>query len=310
VRRWWLLCVLLVVGMGVGEAARAAEVVIVQSARIRPYEEARQAFRESLSRRPPVSGTKTLHPHQFTEFVLADPGGRQAAARFLDSRPVDLILAIGGKALSFADRFREIPLIYTMVPDPEPRLVFHDRAVGVPLSVPPTRWVEVTEKCLPKVQRIGVVFSPGGTGAFVREARALARLQGMRIVGAEVRSAHEVRGRLGDLRGRIDALWMLPDLTVLTPQTAEAMLRFSMEERVPVITFAEKYLRRGAMIALVPDYARMGQAAAVLAENVLSDVGSGGARSKVAQRTRIRVNTEVARKLGTFLDAAWLDGGD
>ncbi|WP_025322583.1 ABC transporter substrate-binding protein [Deferrisoma camini] len=307
-RRWWLLCVLLVVGLG--GAARAAEVVIVQSARIRPYEEARQAFREALSHRPPLSGTKTLHPHQFTEFVLADQGGREAAARFLESRPVDLILAIGGKALSFADRFRGIPLVYTMVPDPEPRLVFHDRAAGVPFSVPPARWVEVTEKCLPKVRRIGVVFSPGGTGAFVGKASALARLQGMRIVGVEARTAREVRGRLEELRGRIDVLWMLPDLTVLTPQTAEAMLRFSMEERVPVVTFAEKYLRRGAMIALVSDYRRMGEAAAVLAENALSTGGSRAERGEVAQRTRVRVNAEVARKLGTFLDTAWLGGGD
>jgi len=308
VRRWWFVILLLVVGSG--GVARASEVVIVQSARIRPYEEARQAFREALSRQPAVSGAKTLHPHQFTEFVLTDGGGREAAARFLVSHPVDLILAIGGKALSFADRFRQIPLVYTMVPDAGSRLVFHDRAAGVPFSVPPRRWVEVTERCLPRARRIGVVFSPGETGGFVREARALSRVQGMQIVGTGARSAREVRARLEELRGQIDVLWMLPDLRVLTPQTAEAMLRFSMEERVPVVTFAEKYLRRGAMIALVPDYRRMGEAAAALAERLLRGGSLKTGRREVTRRTRVRVNAGIAKKLGAFLDTAWLGGGD
>ena len=310
-RRWWLLCLcaLWVVGMVVGGRAWASEVVIVQSARIRPYEVAREAFQETLSRRPAAVGTKTLHPYRFTEFVLTDPGGREAAARFLKTHPVDLLVAIGGKALSFADRFRSVPLVYTMVPDPGSRLVLHDRAVGVPFSVPPKRWVEVTAKCLPRARRIGVVASPGGASEFVHEARALARLEGMRVVEAGARSAREVRARLEELRGQIDVLWMLPDLTVLTPQTAEAMLRFSMEERVPVVTFAEKYLRRGAMIALVPDYRRMGEEAASLAAEVLSGLATDAAPSRVARRTKVRVNVAVAKKLGTLLDTAWL-GGD
>ncbi len=287
--------------------AAAYDITILYSSRIEPYRISATAFREALSRKLPPVASKRIEPVRFTEFVVGDPAGRGAAERFLRGEGSDLILAVGGRALSFADGFPRIPLVYTMVPDPASRIVLHREAVGVPMAVPPEQWVEVTRKTLPGVRVIGIVYSGKWSGDFVRGAEALARLKGLDVLALETNSPHGVYGCLEALRGRAGVLWMLPDLTVLTPQTVQAIFRFSMEERVPVVAFAEQYLRKGALIALTPDYRRMGEQAAALAARCLAGEERMPGPPVAEPRVRVKVNTDVAQKLGISLRTAWLD---
>ena len=288
--------------------AAAFEIAILYSSRIEPYVALAEAFREAVSRRVPLQGPKSVQPVHFTDFVVGNSAGRGAAERFLGSGKADLVLAVGGAALSVADGFPEVPVVYTLVPDPASRIVLNRRAAGVPMAVPPERWVEVTRRALPAVTAIGIVYSERWSGDFVRRAASLVRLGGLDLQALDASSPHEVYDKLESLRGRIDVLWMLPDLTVLTPQTVQAIFRFSMEERVPVVTFAEKYLRKGALIALTPDYRGMGEQAAELA---ISRLVGGRVRPENAEGpaewVRVRVNQDIARKLGTTLDTAWLE---
>ncbi len=287
--------------------AAAYDIAVLYSSRIEPYRVSASAFRRSLSRKLPLVGSKRIEPVRFAEFVIGDPAERGAAERFLRGGGADLILAVGGGALSFADGFPGIPVVYTMVPDPASRIVLHRSAVGVPMAVPPERWMEVTRKTLPSVRVVGIVYSERWSGDFVRRAEMLARLRGLDVLALQTSSPHEVYGRLETLRGRIGVLWMLPDLTVLTPQTVQAIFRFSMEERVPVVTFAEKYLRRGALIALTPDYRLMGEQAAALAVRCLAGKGEAVVPPVTEPRVRVEINTDVARKLGVSPSTAWLE---
>ncbi|MFZ2948374.1 MAG: ABC transporter substrate binding protein, partial [Desulfuromonadaceae bacterium] len=67
-----------------------------------------------------------------------------------------------------------------------------------------------------------------------------------------------------------DLFWMLPDITVITPETAEAILLFSLENNIPILTFSEKYLERGAMLSIGIDPFDIGRQAGEMAQTLFS----------------------------------------
>lgn len=307
VKRRFLIVVLV---LGLASAAEAYEILVVQSARIEPYDEALQSFKRAIAGRLPQKGPKQVHPVRISEFTLSEHGGREAAIRHLESQQTDLILAIGGKALSFADRFHDIPIVYVMVPDPQARIRAHKAVTGVGMAVSPEKWVDVTASGLPAVKRVGVIYDPKRNGEFVERARSLAAMRGITLRTAAVRFPQETPGRLAEMAGRIDAFWMLPDLTVVTPQTADIMFLFSLEHRVPIITFAEKYLKQGAMMAVTPDFGTLGRQAAALATRILRNPDETPLEGEFARQIEVRVNTKIATKLGIIVNSAELTDED
>jgi putative ABC transport system substrate-binding protein len=98
--------------------------------------------------------------------------------------------------------------------------------------------------------------------------------------------------------GRIDCFWMLPDLTVITPQTVEIMLLFSLEHRIPIFSFSGKYLTRGAAFAVTFDNYDLGCSAAVMAMKLLAGHAVEALPPLEPQTIRLQTNHSVVNKLG------------
>ena len=102
---------------------------------------------------------------------------------------------------------------------------------------------------------------------------------------------------------------MLPDITVVTPETVESMLLFSMENNIPILAFSEKYLELGAMLAIGIDPFDIGSQAGEMAQNIFA----GGNNKKEdrhidARKALVSVNLGIARKLGIAIDQKVLRG--
>src|SRR5207249_10401627 len=72
---------------------------------------------------------------------------------------------------------------------------------------------------LPTLQVLGVIYDPEKTGALVKEAGEVAGKFGLRFLATPVASQTEVPAALRSLLGKVDALWLLPDDTVVTPES-------------------------------------------------------------------------------------------
>ncbi len=96
---------------------------------------------------------------------------------------------------------------------------------------------------------------------------------------------------------------MLPDPTVTTPNTVEAMLHFSLDNQIPLLTFADKYIDMGATVAVTFDVYDMGVQAGRMARKVLQAPGQTVPAESPA-RLNLRVNTRVAAKIGVMVDTA------
>jgi putative ABC transport system substrate-binding protein len=91
---------------------------------------------------------------------------------------------------------------------------------------------------------------------------------------------------------------MLPDQTVVTPQTLDHIFFFSLENRLPIITFAEKYLKLGAVLSVSFDPTDMGKQAGELALTILNGTNVSDLAPVQVRKADIQVNRLTAKLLG------------
>jgi putative ABC transport system substrate-binding protein len=269
-------------------AARAHDIVVVQGLQIKPYDEAVRGFRNSCD-----ANTK--------KFLLSDLGGTDFVRLIREERP-RLILAVGPEALKKVRPIMDIPIVYLMVINPQSMVKGHRNVTGVAMNVAPEKYLDLLTRISPKPKMVGVICDPAKSGYLVKRAQQAARGRGIELAVREVQTPREVPDALTSLKGIVDALWMFPDTTVVTPETVELFLLTSQENRFPVIGFAGKYVEMGALAALDIDSFDQGRQAGEMAARILdgsavADLPGGEARS-----TTVKVNRSVAKKLGISLE--------
>jgi putative tryptophan/tyrosine transport system substrate-binding protein len=281
-----------------GSDAAASEIVVLQSSRLLPYEQARQRLEQSLTERPLLRGVKSILPDELDHFVLSEePDFRHLRQNIANGKP-RLLVAIGSNALAVAGDFPAIPIVYLLVPEPEPLISRHGSATGVSMTMPLTVQLKEMTRVLPKVGRLGVIHDPRSTGGIIAEARKAAAGAGLELIIAEAGNPREVPALLDRLRGKVDAYWLLPDLTVLTPRIIEEILLFSIRNDIPVLSFSEKYLEAGAALAITYDAADMGEKAAELSREILQGADAGRMAPVQPDRVSIAINQKILRKMG------------
>lgn len=270
-----------------GFPAFAAEVVVVQGERLAPFEAALHGFRDT-------AGVRSVE-----RFVLSDLRGADVVRAVREAHP-RLVLAVGRDALMKVREIREIPVVYVMVPPSATADATGRNVTGIEMDVPAERYLSLCGKQLGG-KRVGIIHNPAKTGALVQEARQTAERLGITLVVRRADDPREAVRELSSLQGKVDALWLLPDPTVVTRDTMDAFARFSLQHRVPVVAFAAKYLQQGAVAAIEVDPAEMGRQAGRMARRILDGASPQAETPEHPAKTRLKVNQSVARHLGITL---------
>lgn len=267
--------------------AHAQEILVVRNMKIKPYGEALAGFRSALS------GTVGN-----IAYSVLDTDG---AIAFLRRKRPDLILAIGMDAFQSLKASTDVPIVYLMVLAPSSPAQMEKNVTGVSMTVSPEKQLAAVRTVLPGVRRVGVLYDPRKSGPFVRRAQGAAREARIELLAREVTHPQAVSDALNSLKGGVDAFWMIPDTTVVTPETAEMILLFALENHLPVSTFSSKYLEMGALLSLDISAADMGRQAAELAAKILAGVNPRDVPPVEADNPTLVINETVARKLRIHL---------
>jgi putative ABC transport system substrate-binding protein len=278
----------------------AHDITVILSSRLEPYIEALQGFTDSMAATVPRMGPKSIQYAEIKEFFLTEEN-RSELHRRVESHPPRLFIAIGTNGFAFLKNIRAVPIIYLMVPFPETLIDKRTNITGVNLQISPGRQLEVLCKAMPNIKRIGLIHDPLRFTDFINQLTAAARERKIELLIKETKHSNNIARLLAEMTGRIDLFWMLPDLTVTTPQTVEHILLFSLEQNVPVLTFSEKFLTRGAAFAVTFDHRGMGETAATLAKDILSGRKTSSTPPIEPERVRLRINSNVIDKLGISL---------
>jgi putative ABC transport system substrate-binding protein len=206
-----------------------------------------------------------------------------------------LILTLGDTALAAVRSVRQTPVIALMALGIHAKLADQSNLTGICMYVPPEHYLAVFRAL--KARRVGVLYDPVKSGWYLRQARDAARRAGVELEVREVSSPREAVERLGGLARKVDALWLLPDTTAVTRETAEAYFRFAQEQNLPAVGFASAYLRYGGAVALDIDRFEMGRQAGEIAAGLLAGAGAGDIPVGLPRVTRIRYNRSVLKHL-------------
>ena len=263
--------------------AATARITAVQSINIKPYNDSLKGFiNECMC--------------DVDQVILSDLYGVDIKTKLRNSKP-DVIVAIGIDALKRVKAINDIPIVYLMVLNSQSELSGNNNITGVNMNIAPERQLRIIKETNPKINRIGVIFDPARKSQYVRNVIQIASSMKIKMITKEIHNLKDFPVILNSMKDEIDAYWMLPDVTVVKAETVELVMLFSLENRVPVITFADKYLDMGAMMSLGIDAHDIGRQAAKIVKSILAGAQIEE-KSINARRVVVTINQKVARKLG------------
>jgi len=256
------------------------DVLVLQSRRDPAYEEVLKGFRagRDVSQRVVV----------LSDYAEVD------VTRIVREEHPRLILAVGDAALKAARPVRQTPILAVMTVAINTSVESQPNLSGISMFSPPERYL-ATFKAM-KARRVGIIHNPARSGWYLQQARQAAQQVGIELVVREVSASRETLTQFSTLAGKIDGLWMLPDSTAVTRETAEAWFRFSQEQSIPLVSFANAYLGLGAAAVVDIDRAELGRQAGVMATRILSG-GERGNAVEFPRQQAIKANRGVLNRL-------------
>ena len=271
--------------------ARAEDIVILKSHDLEPFNQA-------------VAGFVAACPEHIIEYDLRGTKKEESSIiqRLTAAKP-HLIVAIGPLAAQVArEHLRDVPMIFVMVSNPPKHGLQGANLAGVSLDIPVQTQLANYKALVPILQTLGVIYDPTKTGAMVTEARSTVAPFGLQLLAAPVSTPKEVPAALRSLLGKIDALWMVPDDTVVTPESFKFLLLTAFENNLPFVTVSDIFVEAGALASLSPDYTDVGRQGCQLA----TEIESG--RLRLAEvmvvppaKVNLAINLKTASKIGLTL---------
>ncbi len=273
-----------------GADIRAPKVAVLVSQEIRPYIEAVEGISEVLSESANV---------KIEVFSLEKIKGksRDILMESLAKEKFALFIAIGPEAVRLASEEAargETAWLYSMVLNPPRASEKAETACGVPLEIPAKKQIEMIALGLPAVKRPGLLYDPRYNADFFRKAATEAASLNLKILPLEVSSKKDIPAVLKQHWGNIDALWLIPDQTVISESIVQYIVKEALFRKTPVIGYNRFFYESGAALAFVFDYQELGRQTGRLAANVLI----GKACEKEIPVFRVWQNLRVINKLG------------
>ena len=281
---WWLgLCTL-----GVSESV-AMDIAILRSSDIAAYREA-------------IAGLKATGPigATYTEYdAQGDLEMGKKLARKVRASNASLVVAVGLKAaLAAKVEIMDVPIVYMMILDPLKHQLTAANMTGTLLEVPVDQQLKIMRKFLPALHRLGTLYDPAKTSAWVQDAAQRATIENFQLKGLPVESEKDVPEQLRVLLSNVEAFWLTPDSTVLTNESVRFILESALARQIPVIGFSPEFTRLGALLSISVVYGDIGRETGLLVKRILDGKQLLPLDPVPIERLKITVNLKTARFLG------------
>ncbi|HSL02045.1 MAG TPA: ABC transporter substrate-binding protein [Nitrospiraceae bacterium] len=273
----------------------AMDIAILRSSDIEAYREA-------------IAGLKATGPMGaiYTEYdVQGDLELGKKLARKLRASNASLVVAVGLKAaLAAKVEIVDVPIVYMMILDPLKHQLTADNMTGTLLEVPVDRQLKIMRTFLPTLHQLGTLYDPAKTSARVNDAMRQAANSDFQLKGLSVESEKDVPQQLRALLSDVEALWLMPDSTVLTNESVRFILESALARRIPVIGFSPEFTRLGALLSMSINYGDVGRETGSLVKRILDGERRLPLDPVPIERLKITVNLKTAR----FLDITFSNG--
>jgi len=261
--------------------AAASDLLIVQSRHHDVYDQAVRLIQNSCG-----NSSETLLLSDYAEFDLG---------RIVREERPRLVVAIGEQAFKEARKLHRTAVVYALTLNVDEKSL-GSNVSGVSMYVTPDNYVKLFKKL--QLKRIGILYDPHHSGAWLERARKAAAGSGVELVPVTVRSPREVSAALKRLQQlSIDGLWMIPDSSAVAPESVDAYFRFAQQQRLPVFSFARGYLDKGAVVALEGSYNSIAAQSCALISRIRSGEATTETTTVDISEASLFTNENVADRL-------------
>lgn len=194
--------------------------------------------------------------------------------KFNANKPT-LIFALGAKAAYAAKiwtkKHQDIPVIFAMVLNWKKYNLLSGQTniVGISSEVNPGNLFLNLSMFAPKVQRIGVVFSPEHSKETVEQARATIEKMGLKLLESYAVTTEDFKSSYKQIRNIIDALWVPSDPVVFTLKNMTWLERKCVQDKLVCVGPSRNLAKMGILLSVRPDISNIGVQAASMAKNIM-----------------------------------------
>jgi putative tryptophan/tyrosine transport system substrate-binding protein len=199
---------------------------------------------------------------------------------------------------------RSIPVVFTAVTDPVGAQLVRNtdrpggNVTGLSDLSPLAQHLTLIKEITPKVARLGVLYNPGEPNSvtLLTLLKQVAPQQGMQIIEAPATKSADVQGAARSLVGKVDALYIPTDNTIVT--ALEAVLAVGDQNDIPVYSGDTNSVERGALATVGFDYYQVGRQTGDIVVRVLRGDKPADIPVRTAQGTDLFVNLKAAAAMG------------
>jgi len=229
----------------------------------------------------------------------------QTIAQKFVSDKVDLVHAIATPTAQAAVKvIKTIPIVYSSVTDPVDAGLVKGmgpdggNVTGVSDAWPIDRQIALYHEMLPAAKNWGTVYNAGDANSVVNIGKTRKAMEGLglKLVEVTVAGSNEVYTAAQSLAGRVDAIYITSDNTVVS--AVGSVAKVANTNRIPLFAGDVDSVPNGAAAALGFNYFQVGYSAGKKAAEVLKGAKPGDIPSGYAENLSLHLSLENAKKQG------------
>jgi putative ABC transport system substrate-binding protein len=218
------------------------------------------------------------------------------------------------QAVVKAAKDTDIPVVFFGITDPVSAGLVEgvDEPSGTNVTgqygpMPVEELFDLYAEVMPDMKRVGTVYNPAETNSvvLVEESKEVATGKGYEWFEATVTSSADVKTAAESLVGKVDAIVIPQDNTVVS--ALEAVLKVGEDNKIPVFTMDPDSIERGAVASLATDPYKDGLLVGALVVRVLQGEDPGTITPVKPTEFDMYVNLKAAEKMGITVPQAVVD---
>jgi putative ABC transport system substrate-binding protein len=243
---------------------------------------------------------------QNIRYIIRNANGQvQLAANIateLVSQNPDVIVAVTTPMAQAVAKTARCPVIFAAVTDPVGAGLVkslekgEDTITGTSDAWPYEDQLKLIRQISPNAKRLGVLYNPGEAASQygIKEIRRFAPGLGFELVEGSVSSTGEVYPVAQNLAGRVDALFLSSDNTVIGG--VAAAVKVAVEHKIPLYVGDSGTVEKGGLAAVSVGYAELGTETGKLVIRSLN--GERNIPTVVARGSEVYINKKAAEMMG------------
>jgi putative ABC transport system substrate-binding protein len=293
-------------------AEKEYRVGITQFAEHPSLDAATEGFKKALKDK----GLKVKYDEQNAQTKMDN--AQSIAQKFVGDK-VDLIFANATPSATAAlNATKEIPIVFTSVTDPVGAgLVKAFDQPGKNITGTTDNHPDATKKTISfitdevKAKKIGVVYNSGEQNSVVqvKEVKKIAEGNGAKLVEVSVSTSAEVKQAAESLVGRVDAIYIPTDNTVVS--ALESVISVSNSKKIPLFVGELDSMKKGAVAASGFNYYDIGYQSGLMAADILTGKKKPSEIPVELPKTlKLVINTKAAEAQGLKVNDDWKSLGE